>query len=195
MREMNNKTYLYTYLFTLIAGVLLILLKDRSDIFTAISIVVGVLFLVIGVLTMIGNLKLSKAQKAAGMKSNPWQILASGASIILGLMMVIKPDLFVHLVVYALGVVLILCGIIQLANFLPQYRSLRFDWYFLIVPVLAIGFGVTVFVLGAAKIADLMALITGITLTVYSINGFLGYARRGSLARRVTNPGVPAEIV
>ena len=179
---MNNKTYLLTYLFTLLGGVLLVCLKGRGELFSGISIVLGVVFLLIGVLTMVGNLSLSKTAREAGMKTSPAVILVSVASMVLGLIMVLEPGVFVKYVIYLIGLLLILCGVVQLFNFLPSMRRLGFSWYFLPMPIVSIGVGITVMVLGP-EVANILALLTGIVMIVYSINGFAGYFYRMNLIK------------
>lgn len=190
----NNKTYIYTYLFTLIGGILLLILHNRSQLFDAISIIVGIAFLTVGLLTMLSSVFISAKQKEAGVKRSPGLIVVSAASLILGLLMVIVPSFFVHYLVYAFGIIMILCGVIQLYNFMPGMRALGFNMFFLAVPVLSIVAGLTVIIIGAAKILNIMALLTGIVLIVYSINGFSGYIRRMKLGNKMNNSDVPIEI-
>lgn len=181
---MNNKSFVYTYLFTLIGGVLLIILHDREKIFEAMCIIIGIGFLVLGVLSMLSAVFISKKAVSAGVKRSPALIAVSGASLILGLLMVIVPEFFVHYLVYAMGVLLVVCGVIQLCNFMPEMRGLGFSGFFLAAPVICLAAGMLVFVIGAEKILDVLALMTGIVLVIYSINGFMGYFKRRSLVGR-----------
>lgn len=180
---MNNKNYVYTYLFTLIAGVLLIILHNRAQIFEAICIILGVGFLVLGILSLMSAIFISNKAKAAGVKRSPALIIVSAASFILGLLMVVVPTFFINYLVYAFGIILLLCGIIQLCNFMPRMSGLGFSRLFLIAPVLCMLAGILIFVIGAEKILNSLALMTGIVLAVYSINGFVGYFNRRKLAK------------
>ena len=180
---MNNKNYIYTYLFTLIAGVLLIILHNRAQIFEAISIILGICFLVLGILSLMSSVFISNKAKEAGAKRSPALIIVSAASFILGLLMVVAPNFFVNYLVYAFGVILLICGIIQLCNFMPHMGGLGFSKLFLIAPILCMFAGILVFVIGAEKILNSLALLTGIVLAVYSINGFIGYFNRRKLAK------------
>lgn len=181
---MNNKNYIYTYLFTLIGGVLLIILHSRKQIFEAMCIIIGVAFLVVGILSILSAVFISSKARQAGAKRSPALIIVSGASFILGLLMVIVPTFFVNYLVYTMGILMFLCGIIQLMNFMPGLGSLGFSYYFLIMPALSILTGILVFVIGADKILNSLALVTGIVLTLYSINGFIGYFKRRSLVKK-----------
>lgn len=177
---MRNKNYIYTYLFTLIGGVLLIILHNRSQIFEAISIILGIGFMVVGILSLMSAVFISEKARAAGVKRSPVLIIVSGASLVLGTLMVVAPSFFIDYLVYTLGFIMILCGLIQLCNFMPRMSLLRFSWVFLIVPCLSLLAGLVVFTVGAEEIKDMLALLTGIVLTVYSVNGFIGYFNRRS---------------
>jgi len=180
---MNNKSYIYTYLFTLIGGLLLIILHQRAQIFEAICIVLGIGFLTLGLLSLMSAVFISNKARAAGAKRSPALIIVSAASLILGLLMVIVPGFFVNYLVYALGLLLLVCGVIQLCNFMPGMSGLGFSRLFIIAPSLSVLAGILVFVIGADKILDSLALVTGIMLTIYSINGFVGYFKRRNLAK------------
>ncbi|MCM1318930.1 MAG: DUF308 domain-containing protein [Muribaculaceae bacterium] len=179
---MKNKNFIYTYLFTLIGGVLLIILNNRAGIFEAMSIVLGIGFLIIGILSMLSALFISDAAKEAGAKRSPILIIVSGASFLLGLLMVIAPTFFINYLIYSIALLMIIVGIIQLCNFLPQMSSIGMSYYFLIVPCLSMLAGIIVFCVKAEAIKDSLALLTGFVLTVYSINGFIGYFSRRSLS-------------
>lgn len=180
---MNNKSYIYTYLFTLIGGLLLIILHQRAQIFEAICIVIGIGFLILGLLSLMSAVFISNKARAAGTKRSPALITVSSASLILGLLMVIVPGFFVNYLVYALGLLLLICGVIQLCNFMPGMSGLGLSRLYIIAPSLSIVAGLLVFIIGADKILDSLALVTGIVLTIYSINGFAGYFKRRKLAK------------
>lgn len=181
---MNNKTYVYTYLFTLIGGVLLLVLHSRADLFDGIAIIIGIVFLVLGILNLVGNLFISSEARAAGVRRSPSLIFVSAGAFILGLLMVIVPHFFVAYLVYMFGIILIVCGVMQVMNFTPNRRSLGFSFWWFSTPVLSIIAGVVVICLGADRILNILAILTGIVLIVYSLNGFLGYFSRARLIRR-----------
>lgn len=192
---MNNKSFIYTYLFTLIGGVLLIILHNRGQIWEALSIVLGIGFLVLGILSLLSAVFISSKARAVGAKRSPALIIVSGASFILGLLMVIAPKFFVDYLVYAMGVLLVLCGVIQLCNFMPNMRGLGFSGFFLAAPVACLATGILIFVIGAEKIRDVLALVTGIVLVIYSLNGFLGYFKRRALAKTLANKIDPSGAI
>lgn len=187
-----SKSYLYTYILTLIGGIALIVLHGSVNLFEAIVIIIGILFLVPGLITLIKVLFPSKTAKATG--SNPGgaaAVLASAASIF-GILLIVQPHLFTNFLVYAFGILLILCGIGQLMNFGPSMKELSFPWYFMATPILCIGIGAVIIVLGAENIMSVLSLVTGIVLTVYGINGLIGYTDR---YKRIKHGGATGNIV
>lgn len=192
---MKNKSFVYTYLFTLIGGVLLIILHNRVQLFEAISIIIGICFLGIGVVSMLSSVFISDRARADGVRRSPAMIIVSAASLILGLLMVVAPSFFVRYIIYTFGVVLLLVGLIQLCNFMPKMGGIGFGWYFLIVPCLSILSGIIVFTVGADKIMNSIALLTGIILAVYSINGFIGYFKRRSLFKAYQDKRHPEDAI
>lgn len=189
---MNNKTYLYSYILTLIGGVALVALNGRAGLFEAIAVIVGILFIVPGIFSFIRAAFPSRAARMAGARPSVPVTIVSLAAIIFGLMLVIVPAMFTHLIVYAFGVLMIVCGVVQFLNFTPSRRSLGFPWWYLVAPALCICIGVVVMLLGAARVLNILAMLTGIVLIVYSVNGLMGYYDR---ARRRRDGGVTGKVV
>lgn len=191
---MNNKSYLFSYLITLAGGILLLVLKDRQDLFTYATILVGILFLVPGLLCLIRAIFPSRAMRMSGEGVSIPLLITASAATIFGLLLVIVPETFVHLMVYAMGLLLICCGVIQIFNFAPGMSRLGFSPWFLTVPVLSAICGVVVIIIGPEKLLNLLALITGIALVVYSLNGLIGYFCRSRLTQNGGPTGGVADI-
>jgi len=189
---MNNNAYLYTYILTLIGGILLVVLEDRAGLFDAITILVGVMFLVPGVLTFLKATFPTRSARAAGAERQPVLMIVSGAASVFGITLIVAPHLFTNLIVYAFGALLIVCGIMQLTNFGAQRRASGLPGWYLATPALCIAIGIVIIVIGAQKILDMLALTTGIVLIVYGINGLIGYIERARLIRK---GGVTGKVV
>lgn len=170
---MNKKSNLLTYLITLACGIALIVLNGREKLFDAIAILIGIVFLLLGAVSLIGALHLRKSEKQAGIRPNVPLIVVSAGALALGLLMVIIPTFFVHYLVYAIGVVLVLCGAIQLANLIPGMRTFGLSGFYLSAPVICILAGIVIMILGPAKILDFLAILAGIVMVVYSLNGLV----------------------
>lgn len=189
---MNNKSYLYSYLLTLIGGILLVVLQGRADLFKAITIIVGILFLIPGLMSLIRAVFPPKSAKLAGEKPSAGLIIVSAAAMIFGIVLIAAPHIFINFMVYAFGTLLIICGIVQLMNFMPAINSLGFPKLYLATPILSLCIGILVMVIGAEKILNVLALVTGIVLIVYSLNGLAGYFDR---TKRLKGGGVTGKIV
>ena len=189
---MNNKSYLYSYLLTLIGGVVLVIMRGRANLFEAITIIVGILFLIPGLMSLIRVIFPPKAAKLAGEKPSVGLIIVAAAAIIFGILLIAAPHLFVNFIVYAFGALLIICGVVQLLNFIPSMGNLGFPKWYLATPVLSLCIGILIMIIGAEKILDVLALVTGIVLIVYGLNGLAGYIDR---SKRVKNGGVTGRVV
>lgn len=183
---MNNTSYLYSYLLSLIGGVLLVILHGRDGLFTAITIIVGILFLLPGLLAVGRGIKGHRGEPTGPSGSEPLMIVVGALAAIFGLLLIITPHLFVNFIFYAFGLLMIIGGVVQLINFSPKHRSLGFSGIFMVVPVLAIIIGVVVIIVGAEKLFAMLAMITGIVMIVYGVNGLIGYADR---AKRIKGGG------
>lgn len=183
---MKSKTYLLTYLFTLLGGILLVMLNSRADLWNWIVIVIGALFFVPSVLAVINAFLHSVAKNEYGQKQRkPWLLMIPAiGGVILGIFMIIIPDFFINYLIIAFALVLVACGGLQLYNLLPRMRTLRISPYFLIAPVLTLLLGVVILVIGTEKIKNIAAILTGIMLILYSVNGFIGYYHREHRLRR-----------
>ncbi|MBD5230682.1 MAG: hypothetical protein HDS66_00725 [Bacteroidales bacterium] len=189
---MNNKSYLYSYLLTLIGGVLLVVMQGRENLFQAIAIIVGLLFLIPGIATLFRVFFPSKVAKMAGERPGAGLVVVAAASTIFGIILVVAPHLFVNFMVYAFGTLLIICGLVQLFNFLPGLSNLGLPKWYLATPILSVLIGILIMVIGADKILNILALITGIVLIVYSVNGLIGFTDR---SKRVKHGGVTGRVV
>ncbi len=78
---MNNKSYLVTYLITLVGGIALVVLNGRARLFDAIAVLIGIIFLVLGVVSLLGSFRLTKADKAAGRKPSVSLAVASAGAL------------------------------------------------------------------------------------------------------------------
>lgn len=170
---MDKKSYLLTYLVTLAGGIALIVLNGREKLFDAIAIIIGVVFLLLGAISMIGALHLRKSEKQAGIRPDIPMTVVSAGALALGLLMVIVPSFFVRYLVYAIGVALMLCGAMQLVNLIPARRFSGLSGYYLCAPVLCLVAGIVIMILGPDRILDFLAMLAGIVMLIYSANGLV----------------------
>ncbi len=171
----NNKTYVLTYLFTLIGGVLLTIFHSRADILELIIILIGILFLLPSIFSIIGGLvSFHYFRKNGGKRYNWLPLIPAVAGIIFGMILMIRPDIFKNYLIITFGILLILCGLIQLFNHFSNKGLIKISGYYLIIPSLTTLFGIFILILGPEKIGNIVTFWTGIALICYSINGLIG---------------------
>ncbi|MDE5552382.1 MAG: DUF308 domain-containing protein [Muribaculaceae bacterium] len=176
---MKERTYLFTYLSSLIVGILLLIYHSDDKLYNGVVIAIGILIGIPSLIMLVSYL-LPRKDKEGNLRPKPWYgIIASAAALGLGIWMVSDAAFFVQISIYTLGVVMILAGVAGMLFTIMAARPAPVQFLWLIVPILSIAAGVTVLVLGPKTIAGSAALITGIVLTVYSVNGFTSLYREG----------------
>ena len=212
---MNSRNILTVYILAIIGGILLIILNGRASLLEGIVIVIGVLFLVVcGVMllqiilsllhkeksvsdTMIpvagqsgdiehapSNDQLS-SMKRTQRRMRTMMLIPVGGGILFGILLVSAPGFFVRYLIYTFGLVMILCGLVQLIFTLPGMRWMNVNRWWLVPPIAIMLVGVTVFILGPEGVEKAIILLTGIVLTVYGIEGLIGWVHRQSRLRQM----------
>lgn len=151
---------LMSSLCALIIGVLLVVWPDVAVNYLVITI--GVLFLLPGLLGLFAYFALGK--QGEGM-SRPFPIVALGSACF-GLWLVIMPSFFVNILMYVLGVLLVLGGIGQLANFMSVRRVVNVPVIWYLIPSLILLVGLVV-LFNPFEVATIPFILLGISAIVY----------------------------
>lgn len=124
---MKSKNVLLVYLFVLIGGILLMLLHNQVHLFEGIVVTCGILFIVpcsYILLSWIVTLVQQKSKKRSKTSETERRLMSSAqwllpvpiiGGITFGILLVCMPDFFVNYLIYTFGIVMILCGLAQLA--------------------------------------------------------------------------------
>lgn len=188
---MKARNLIWTYLFTLTAGVLLIVFSGNGSIFRSIVIALGVLFLVPSIVALV--MSLLPAKDDSGARELKWYLVFTSAlGVAFGIMLLAIPGFFVQWIVYTLAAILIFCGIAGII-FMRAGDLPGADGWLYTLPVLTLACGLIIIFIGPGTTERVIALISGIFLTVYSLNGFWAYFRRRSLGKRVEKAKEEAE--
>lgn len=197
---MKNHSLTILYAISLIAGVLLTIYWQEADIFSWIVIALGILLLIPCVVCLIAAFVPQKTHNPEGpelvksRRSFAWTMILSGiGGTILGLLMICLPNFFVQYIVYTFGVILIIFSCVQLSFVSPAMRVEKISGWFLAVPVATLAAGVIIICIGQEKIQAAAALITGLILIFYSVNGFVSVIGRRTIDRRMASSSQPAE--
>lgn len=173
-------------LVTAVAGILLIVWYREVDLFSwliralGIMLVVPGLYILINALSYMGGGGRPKVRAeiitpeqniTVRKRSVAWSLLiVSAATVMLGFWMLLSPTFFTGLISYLFAVVLIICGVFQLADIIYFSKPVRLPIYFYIAPTLLVIAGVVILCTSVKDINNAVTLLTGILLVVYSIS-------------------------
>ncbi|MBD5175862.1 MAG: DUF308 domain-containing protein [Bacteroides sp.] len=195
---MKGRNFVITYVSALVIGILLLIYHDRAELYNSVVIAIGALIAIPSLILVLMELfrkrqpadsaepaegKLVKSQSVA----TNWATLIAGiAGLALGIWMLCSPAFFIKAIIYTLGAILVLVGIVQIVAVYSAARPLRPLMLWFIIPVLTLCAGVVIILLGPDKISAAAGLVAGISLVVYAANGF---AAAGREAQESHQPG------
>lgn len=155
-----------------IVGVLLIIFEDRGDLLSWIVVILGIMFMLPGLYTLVSQL-LSKGQRSTS------DMITAIGCVGLGLCMCIVPGVFVSVTIYILALSLIIGGVMQMVS----VAEFKLPLGFYIVPALVAITGVVMFILGAEKDASIIVLVAGIAMVIYAVNLLVEYYQVKKITR------------
>lgn len=179
----SNKSYIITYLFALIGGILLCIFHSRTNIFDWIIIIIGELFLIPSILSIVSYF-LPRKKGQAIRKTNWVTLIPAIGGVIFGALLMTMPETFTTSLIITFGIVLIICGLAQLFFMMSGMNSLKISPFYLIVPSLTLLSGIFILIIGPSQIGSYVTLLTGIVLICYAANGFIGYFHKESRYRQ-----------
>lgn len=180
----NEKSTLITTLFVFIAGILLIILHNRVSIMESIVVILGFMFLIPSVVSLIIVLLQKRGQNNRG-SSYAGMIPAIGG-IVFGLFLVVRPEIFVGIMVYLFAAILILGGLYHILFLAVVSKTVKMPGWFYILPVLMIIAGIAIMFTDLRTLENIVVLITGIALVCFSANSLLEYIGYKTIHKRVT---------
>ena len=175
-------------------GVLLLKYPDNSV--TWLTMAIGVLFLLSGIIALIsywnarrhaGEFTITDAHGNIINGTQPAFPLVGIGSLLLGLTLVVSPNMFVKWLMYILGAMLILGGINQLIVLVAARRYSSIGLFFWIAPILILIAGIFIFV-KPMESAELPMIILGWCMLLYGvteiINSIMVYSIRRKLKKQ-----------
>ena len=169
-----------------------LLLKFPQDGVTWLTIAIGVLFLISGIIALIAYLN---ARKHAGeytitdqqgriiTGSQPTFPIVGVGSIILGLVLAVTPGAFIHGLMYILGAIMVLGGIQQLMNLVAARRLGSVPFGFWVAPSLILVTGLFV-ILKPMESAELPLLILGWCCLLYGVTELINALKIHSIRKQ-----------
>lgn len=164
-------------LFALVIGLILVCVPDKSAEYIVVTL--GILFLLSGLIALIGHyINKSNRKKAAAkietseegeiavLPVKRFPIEAVGSAL-LGLWFIIDPTFFSNLLMIVLSVILILCGLQQIIMLLMARKWKKAGFGFYIVPVLILLAGLYA-LLYPNQVLNTVLVVIGVTCLVYA---------------------------
>lgn len=183
---MKGKNYLIAYISALVIGILLLVYHSEAGLYNTLVIAIGALIAVPGLVLLILEFRHKKTRRRtastnaeiAERDASNWATVITGvAGMALGIWMICSPAFFIKAIIYTLGAILILVGVLQCTGIYQAARPLRPLAFWFVIPALTLVAGVIILVLGPDRIASAAGLIAGIVLVVYAANGFAATGR------------------
>ena len=179
---------------SIVIGILLLKYPDNSV--TWLTMAIGILFLLSGIIAMIsywtarrhaGEYTITDAEGNVISGSQPSFPIVGIGSVILGLTLMLSPDMFVRWLMYILGAMIILGSINQLIVLIAARRFGSIGAFFWIAPITLLIIGILIFV-KPMESAELPLIILGWCMLVYGvtevINSLMVYSLRKRMKRQ-----------
>jgi uncharacterized membrane protein HdeD (DUF308 family) len=179
---------------SIVIGILLLKYPDNSV--TWLTMAIGTLFLLSGIIALIsywnarrhaGEYTITDAEGNVISGSQPSFPIVGVGSIILGLTLLLSPDMFVRWLMYILGAMIIIGSINQLIILIAARRFGSISAFFWIAPIVLLIVGILIFV-KPMESAELPLIILGWCMLVYGvtevINSLMVYSLRKQMKRQ-----------
>ena len=175
----------------IVVGILLI--KFPQDGVTWLTVAIGVLFLLSGIIALIAYMNAKKHAGEYTITDSQGRIISGGqptvpivgaGSVILGLVLATTPGVFINGLMYILGAIMILGGINQLVNLVSARRFGKIPFGFWVAPSLILITGLYV-VLKPMESAELPLLILGWCSLLYGITELINALKIHSIRKKV----------
>lgn len=156
-------------IFAIVLGLILVLWPAAT--INYLVIVIGILFLVSGLIAMIGYLTRDKELYPDA--SFP---IEGAGSALFGLWLIVMPTFFVNILMYVLGALLVVAAIQQIASLASARRWTQVPGFFYVVPVLILICGIII-LFNPFSVAQTAFILFGVTSMVYGVSGLINSVR------------------
>lgn len=154
------------------------------NITTWLVIIIGILFLIPGMVSIATFFK-AYTHKDATRVLLP--VIGVG-SVVLGLLLILMPDLFTKWLMYVLAAALLLVGVMGIVNILHFRKYVEIGWAYYVIPTLLCVVGLFVIFHPLEVAADTITIL-GIASIVYSLTELLYAIRFRKVYRQIANEG------
>ncbi len=168
-------------LIALVIGFLLAFNPEEAT--KIIVILIGVLFLLIGIVSVVYNVKAVRSVSATGQAISTQYPLTSVGCILFGLVLALMPAAFIKVSMFILGAFLVLAGAFQIVNFRLCSKTVKTPMAFYVISAIVMLAGIFIFV-NPIESAALPVIVLGTSFLVYgvmeavlSIQGYMAVCR------------------
>lgn len=169
MKVVNS--YIFRSVCAVLIGILLV--YNPSRITTLLVQVIGGLFLLSGLLSIISYLIIRFSDKATVIPMFP---LVGVGSFLFGLFLGFFPSYFVAYLMFLLGILLVLAGINQLWNTVKLRKVLPFSWWSFLLSIIFMAIGILV-IFKPMETASLPFILLGCSMIIYGITELINGIR------------------
>lgn len=174
---MNRKNSAFlANLIALLVGVALVALHDQVSLMRWIVIAMGLMFLVPAAVSLIITLS-QISRRAAGDQAAPASggLITTIGCICFGILLIIRPLVFIEVLVYLFAVLLIVGGIYHVIALVAASRSVPVGLWLYILPAIVALAGFALLLSDIRDVESTVNLITGIALICFAVASFSGY--------------------
>ncbi|MCP9611839.1 HdeD family acid-resistance protein [Coprobacter tertius] len=156
-------------LFAIILGIIAI--KWPQEVLNYIVIIIGAMFIIMGGFALINYL----ARRKKGVSAKiPYIPIESIGSILLGLCLAFMPTVFIGFLMYVLGFLLLLAGILQIFSLASVQRNVPVGIIFYVFPILVLIAGVII-LFNPFDSMNSVLIFFGISSIVYGVIDIVNY--------------------
>ena len=153
-----------------VIGILLLVFREQA--MPAIVMCVGGLFFLPALIALIVTLVPMLKQNVGVAKSNMSALVVSAGSMFLGLWMLVNPGFFVAILMWVLGAILSIAGLMQIIALLRVCRKAKPSYYRYIIPLMIFIAGLTT-MFYPFEVASLPFLILGVAAIFSAVSDML----------------------
>lgn len=166
MKTMNY--CLIRILFAVVIGLVLVIWPDMAAKYIVITL--GVAFLIPGIISLFAYFGHKKSEGKAG----PRFPIEGVGSLLFGLWLVIKPEVFTDILMFLLGFILVMGGVQQIASLATARRWTTVPGIFYLIPSLLLIAGIVV-LFNPTGVINTTFIIIGISSLVYSLSELINW--------------------
>ena len=187
----NSANNWLTILTVMAVGIVLIAYHTHLDLLNWLVLAVGIALVVPALYSVIVTLSNRSKYKEMADEGVPVReaarstLWASAGAIALGIWMIVNPALFVGLIAYFFGAILVLYGIFHIVMIAMAARNFAIPGWFYVIPVLMIIGGGVILCTDVRTMNSIVVLITGIALVASAVNSVLEFTGTRDSNRRL----------